>query len=84
MPHPSRAPRYNAKARGSVAGGKKSRVKGKAPDRGGDVDGFSTAMEVDPNAEIVQPKTKEQKEQDRKERIREEVPNSQVLPLYGD
>ncbi|KDQ11408.1 hypothetical protein BOTBODRAFT_177247 [Botryobasidium botryosum FD-172 SS1] len=79
MPHPQRAPRFNAKARGSVAGGKKGKGKGKGPNRDGHADAAVTlrssavSMEADPNADIITPKTKEEKDRDRKERMREEL-----------
>lgn len=65
--------RYNAKARQSNAGSshkKRKRVKTAAE---GEDHGHSEQYTADPNAEIVVPKSEEAKEQDRKERLRQEV-----------
>ena len=57
--------RYNAKARKSRPG-----KRSKHSHNSGDVD---TQATVDPNADIVAPKSKEQREADRRERLRQEV-----------
>lgn len=61
-------PKFNAKARHSTAG---SRKKGK-PKRRREEDEPSP-VEEDPNASILVPKSKESKEAERKERLRQEV-----------
>lgn len=58
--------RYNAKARGSVAGGKK---KGKRPHSAVE----SGAPETDPNTAMMVPRTKAEKDAERIERLRHEV-----------
>ena len=68
--------RYNAKARQSVAGGtshKKRRRRGIKGPAGCDPAGAPTEILADPNAEIINLKSLEQKEQERKERIRQQV-----------
>lgn len=62
--------RYNAKARQSTVGGSSHKKKGK---RKTQQPLSQDAPEVNPNAEIVAPKSEEQKEQDRREKLREEV-----------
>lgn len=57
---------YNAKGRQSTSG---SRKKGKRRAQAGN----PTQPEFDPNASIVVPKSEEQKELDRRERLRQEV-----------
>ena len=66
----SHVPRkFNAKARQSTAG---SREKGKLKRKR--EDGQPVAVEGDdPNASIIVPKTKDQKEWERKEKLRQEV-----------
>jgi ATP-dependent RNA helicase DHX37/DHR1 len=61
--------KFNAKARQSTAGSrKKGHLKRKREE------GQVVQMEeADPNASIFVPKTKEQKEQERKEKLRQEV-----------
>lgn len=57
---------YNAKARQSTAGSrKKGKRKAKVPE--------ATEPAQDPNAEVISRKSDEQKELDRKERLRQEV-----------
>lgn len=58
---------HNAKARRSTAGG--SRKKGKR--RTSTVE--STAQEGDPNVTVLVPKSKEEKDTERRERLRKEV-----------
>lgn len=68
--------RYNSKARQSVAGGsshKKRRRRGTKGPTGGDPSGPPTEALTDPNAEIISLKSLEQKEIERKERIRQQV-----------
>jgi ATP-dependent RNA helicase DHX37/DHR1 len=57
--------KYNAKARGSTAGS--SRKKGKRRAKG------VTLEQVDPNAVVHLPKPVELKDQERRERLRQEV-----------
>jgi len=57
---------YNAKARGSTVGGKKKRK------RRGQTSGV-TLEQGDPNATIHVPKTTEEKEMEKKERMKQEV-----------
>lgn len=57
---------YNAKARRSTAG---TRKKGKLKKRKQD----GQVNDVDPNAEIVAPKSTREKELDRRERLKQEV-----------
>ena len=61
--------RFNAKARQSTAGSHKK--KGKRQNKGRD--SLGTQESSNPNAEIVVPKTEEQKELDRKEKLKQEV-----------
>lgn len=58
--------RYNARARQSTAGSHKKKGKRKSKQ-------IDQSEQPDPNAEIVMPKMLEQKELDRKEKLREEV-----------
>ncbi|KAJ4482133.1 P-loop containing nucleoside triphosphate hydrolase protein [Lentinula aciculospora] len=60
--------RYNAKARQATAGGSKKRRKVKQTTLVGD-----NAQDADPNALFHTPKTKEEKELDRKEKLRQEL-----------
>ena len=69
--------RFNAKARQSTAGSHKK--KGKRPNKGGDSSG--TQESSNPNAEIVVPKTEEQKELDRKEKLKQEVYSNYISIL---
>jgi ATP-dependent RNA helicase DHX37/DHR1 len=73
--------RYNARARQSVAGGashkKRKRRNASGPARG-DASGAPTTVLPDPNAEIISFKPLEQKELERRERVRQQV---RVLPL---
>lgn len=62
---------YNAKARGSNAGGKK---KGKRRIQASG----EPSEEVDPNATIHVPKTMAEKEIERKERVKQEVSNQSL------
>jgi ATP-dependent RNA helicase DHX37/DHR1 len=57
---------YNDKARGSTAGGKKKGKRRFQPPA-------ATSEQVDPNATIHIPKTMEEKELDKKERMKQEV-----------
>lgn len=59
--------RYNAKARSSSAG---SHKKGKRKEKSSDA-----SQQQDPNADIVVPKSADQKNEERKERLRQEVGN---------
>lgn len=59
---------YNAKARGSIAGGKK---KGNQKQRRGQ--GDEGDRDGGPNAPIYIPKSEEEKERQRKERVKQEV-----------
>ena len=61
--------KYNAKARRSTAGSG-SKKKAKQPRT---QDGDSNSKPLDPNAIIHIPRTKEEKEDDRKDRLRQEV-----------
>lgn len=61
--------KFNAKARQSTAGSRK-RGKPKKTKTEGEL---SAVVTVDSNADIFIPKTKEEKEQDRKEKLRQEV-----------
>jgi ATP-dependent RNA helicase DHX37/DHR1 len=61
---------HNAKARQSTAG---SRKKGKVKQKRDDVNQAQAESSPDPNAEILIPKPKEQKDLERKERLRAEV-----------
>lgn len=68
--------RYNAKARQSVAGGtshKKRRRRVTKGPAGSDPSGAPTETLADPNAEIISLKSLEQRELERKERIRQQV-----------
>lgn len=73
--HPMHQPRigYNAKARASTAGGKK---KGKEKRKKHQTDGES-------NAPIYVPKSDEQKDRERKEKIKQEVYISTPLDLFA-
>jgi len=68
--------RYNTKARQSVVGGashkKRRRRSAKGP-TGGDAAGAPIEVLADPNAEIINLKPHEQKELERRERIRQQV-----------
>ena len=70
MPVDRTRQRYNAKARQSTVGGSSHKKKGK---RKLQEPPPQDASEVDPNAEIVVPKSEEQKELDRREKLRQEV-----------
>jgi ATP-dependent RNA helicase DHX37/DHR1 len=75
---PSRPERFNARARKSIAGGsshKKKKFK-KSKD--------TLEDEVDPNAEILQPKTSEEREATRREILRQEVRTLSVPVKYSD
>lgn len=61
---------YNAKARGSTAGG--SRKKGK-PKKKSQASQSQASVESDPNASIITPKSEEEKDKDRKEKLLQEV-----------
>ena len=65
---------HNAKARQSTAG---SRKKGKKPQKTKSTDQY------DPNAAIIVPKSEEQKELDRRERLRQEVHNAYYPNVYS-
>lgn len=70
MPVDRTRQRYNAKARQSTVGGSSHQKKGKRkPQDSTNQD----ASEPDPNAEIVVLKSEEQKDLDRREKLREEV-----------
>ena len=68
--------RYNARARQSLAGGashkKRKRRNANGP-VGGDSSGAPTAVIPDPNADIIGVKPLEQKELERRERVRQQV-----------
>ena len=70
---------YNARARQSTAG---SRKKGKVNQKRDDANQAQTESSPDPNAEILIPKSKEQKDLERKERLRTEVCGCTML-CYG-
>ena len=74
--------RYNARARQSVAGGashkKRKRRNAKGP-TGGGTSGAPSAVIPDPNAEIISSKPLEQKELERRERVRQQV---HALPYF--
>lgn len=77
--------RYNTKARQSVAGGashKKRRRRGVKGPTGGDAVGAPIEVLVDPNAEIIGLKPLEQKELERRERIRQQVRTRLCLREY--
>jgi ATP-dependent RNA helicase DHX37/DHR1 len=57
---------YNDKARGSTAGGKKKGKRRNQPS-------IVTSEQVDPNATIHVPKTMEDREKEKKEKMRQEV-----------
>ena len=68
--------RYNAKSRQSIAGGashKKRRRRSVKGPVGGDAVGAPIEALADPNAEIISLKPLEQKELERRERIRQQV-----------
>ncbi|KAL4251928.1 hypothetical protein ABKN59_002637 [Abortiporus biennis] len=73
--------RYNAKARQSSAGGSSHKKKGKRKQKGEDEDttvvGVGERFISDPNADIIVPKSQEQKELDRKEKLRQELLSQQ-------
>lgn len=72
--------RYNARARQSVAGGtshKKRKRRSASGLTGVDATGAPVEAFADPNAEIIGLKSPEQKELERRERVRQ-----QVRPLY--
>ena len=74
--------RYNTKARQSVAGGtshKKRRRRSVKGPTGGDAAGAPIEVLADPNAEIISLKPFEQKELERRERIRQQV-RTRLLP----
>ena len=66
---------YNAKARGSTAGG--SRKKGKAKKKS---KAEQNEDQVDPNAAIITPKTEESREVERKEKMLQEVRDRLEIP----
>ena len=71
-----RRERYNARARQSVAGGashKKRKRRSANDPPGGNAAGASIAVFPDPNAEIISLKSCEQKELERRERVRQQV-----------
>ena len=63
---PAQRVRFNAKARSSTAGSFHKK-KGKRKETSG------VSGQTDPNAEIVVPKSEDQKNEERKERLRQEV-----------
>lgn len=73
---PALRERYNAKARQATAGG--SKKKGKVGKRKPHID--DKTQDSDPNALFHTPKTNEEKELDRKEKLKQEVclPSSQI------
>ena len=80
MPVDRTRQRYNAKARQSTVGGSSHKKKGKRKSLdplGQDV------PEVDPNAEIVVPKSEEQKELDRREKLRQEVRLTMACNMFS-
>lgn len=60
---------YNDKARGSTTGGKKKRKRRHQPSAVASLE----KLEVDPNVMIHLPKTKEERDLERKERVKQEV-----------
>lgn len=77
----NRPQRYNAKARSSVAGG--SHKKGKAKKTHSE-DPPAVEGQADTNADILEHKAEEDKERDRRERMKREVrPLCFSVPEYG-
>ena len=60
---------YNAKARGSTAGGSRKKGKAKKKTRAEQ----NGEEQIDPNAAIITPKTEESREMERKEKLLQEV-----------
>jgi len=76
--------RYNARARQSAAGGashKRRKRKNAGGSVRGDAAGTPTAVILDPNAEIINLKPLEQKELEKRERVRQQV---RTLLYSGD
>lgn len=70
--------RYNAKARGSTAGSSHKK-KGKRREKD-----TTDSVQHDPNAEIVVPKSEDQKNAERKERLRQEVSGHKKLWIVAN
>jgi ATP-dependent RNA helicase DHX37/DHR1 len=73
MVNPTRPPKFNAKARQSSIGGSRKKRVGKKNVAGTLLESGVTQEPVDPNSDIIVPKSKLEREQDRKERLRQEV-----------
>ena len=65
MAGPTPRESYNAKARGSTAGGSRKKGKTRKNER--------SQVESDPNASLITPKSQEVKESERKEKLLQEV-----------
>ena len=80
MPVDRTRQRYNAKARQSAVGGSSHKKKGKRKS----LDPLNQDIsEVDPNAEIVVPKSEEPKELDRREKLRQEVRLTMACNMFS-
>ena len=74
--------RYNSRARQSVAGGashKKRKRRGGSRPTGGDDAGAPIEVIADPNAEVIGLKPLEQKELERRERVKRQVRSSSCV-----
>ena len=67
---------YNAKARGSTAGGSRKKGKAKKKTRAEQ----NGEEQIDPNAAIITPKTEESREIERKEKLLQEVRDRLEIP----
>ncbi|KZT73805.1 P-loop containing nucleoside triphosphate hydrolase protein [Daedalea quercina L-15889] len=76
MPVDRTRQRYNARARQSTVGGSSHKKKGKRKSSGVQ---DKNATDENPNAEIVAPKSDEQKELDRREKLRQELLSEQNM-----
>ncbi len=66
---------YNAKARGSTAGGSRKKGKPKKKNKA-----EQNEEEIDPNAAMIAPKTEESREMERKEKMLQEVCDRLDMP----
>jgi len=75
MPVGQRRERYNAKARGSVPGGKQRKKLKTNDEERRDLGGRGSGVKevVDTNVQVIIPKSEREKEEERKGRIRKEV-----------
>jgi hypothetical protein len=69
----NRPPGYNAKARGSIAGGSRKSGKAKAKRSKAAASASASVSAADANADVLQRKTEEERERDRKDRMIQEV-----------